>query len=541
MAAPAGVGASGPQGVLGGLLSGPGALIATAGLMVGVLGAGSLAAAGLLGPGGDGGAAPGSADRTLAVYSCYENGQLLGHMPPGQEVLVTALNADGTWLQIQFPGPTIQRAWVQAPPFTVDGNLSTLPRATCDEAPQVTPIPATLAPSTTPAPTATVEPEPSSEAFATAAPLPSATPSPSSGATSVPNSAPVIGALRENRPTIYADPGGFCPSNPKRVTISTTISDADGIATAQLWFRKPGASAFSSRPMSHASGSSTWTATLGTDIDGISIAGSIPYYVIAQDANASPASTRRPSPGTLSVAVSLCQNTGPTVTSLTSSQSTVYWVPGQAPAACVPRSPTTTTVTAVLSDTEGIASATLWYTAPGGSSYKSKAMSARGSSWVATLSTAKEIQAKGTVKYYVIGTDKKGKAGSAKPVKSFSSARCDTEATSTYLYPAASSTLCRGQTPAAYFSAYLIDGDGLLPTSARLYYRLPATSTFRSVGMWQSDTSGQMHAYTLQTPLSTKNWKAGTLRWYVISTDQFGGTTKFPTSGTFTITVPAGC
>lgn len=149
----AGLGAIG-----GGLFAGPSVAALGAGLLAGVVGGTALATGSVeFGGAPAGGAAGGGA--ILELVPCPDQGPVIGRIPQGQEVLVTARSADGGWLQLYWPAPGVERAWTQTGPLELEGDAAALPVAACEAPPPPTPRP-TVEPTTTPAATPTPTPTP---------------------------------------------------------------------------------------------------------------------------------------------------------------------------------------------------------------------------------------------------------------------------------------------------------------------------------------------------------------------------------------------
>jgi hypothetical protein len=404
----AGLGAAG-----GGLLAGPSLAALGAGLLAGVLGGAGLVASGTVDFSGDrGGAAGPAVGAGLEVVPCPERGPVIGSIPRDQQVLVTARSADGGWLQLHWPVPGVEYAWTKAGPLRLDGDPATLPVATCEAAPTPSPRP-TVEPTPTPVAIATATPAPSPSpsptptAVATAAPTATASARPTATPTARPNAAPVVSAVRASTKTIFSDRGSYCPDARKTVTITVTASDDDGIAGVTLAWRKPGATTFNQKPMTRSG--SRWVATLDTKADGITRAGKLNYYVIVRDANAVPKTTRSPRSGSLALEVKVCANTGPTITQLTASPTSIIADPLTSGCA----GSTLSELQAQASDVDGVASIDLFFRKPGAADYEQRAFTRDGDIWysfINTVSSVDDIRDGGLISWYVVATDTKGKA-----------------------------------------------------------------------------------------------------------------------------------
>ena len=295
----------------GGLLAGKSLAVLGAGLLAGALGGGALVGSGAVhfGPsqGGTVGAGGG-----LQLVPCPDQGPVIGTIPRNQQVLVTAKSADGGWLQLYWPAPGIERAWTKAGPLQLEGDLASLPVARCEAPPPATPRP-------TVEPTATPEPTPIADARAHA--LADPHDAPTASPTAAANAAPKVSGLTISTPTISYDQGAYCASAPKSVTFAVSVSDADGLASVNLWYRPPGAAKYLAKPMTLSGGK--YVATLDTTADNLKTAGELRYYVLAKDQNASPETTKLPKSGYQALTVKVCKNAGPKITLLTATPTSI--------------------------------------------------------------------------------------------------------------------------------------------------------------------------------------------------------------------------
>jgi PKD repeat protein len=118
----------------------------------------------------------------VAMISCPGDGSQVGVIRLGDQVLVTGRTADGAWVQVQYGGPGLARAYVPAGALTVAGDVATLPVVDCDARPAAGPRasltaildtpPSTQTPSEAPSVAPTSSPTPTATATATATALP---------------------------------------------------------------------------------------------------------------------------------------------------------------------------------------------------------------------------------------------------------------------------------------------------------------------------------------------------------------------------------
>jgi hypothetical protein len=247
----------------------------------------------------------GASPRGLVLVACPGTGPVLAVIEPGQRLLVTGRSDDGTWLQVYLPGPGLTSAWAPARELQPSGDPNTLPVASCNVAvasPTGTPIVAEVTPSPTPPPTPTPTPTP------TATPL---------------NSSPIIADLAASPATIYYPWGGIGPScgpnsaNPNETTITATITDPEGVASATLFYRLP-TRAYASKAMTRAG--STYAASVNVPL-AFNHTGDLTYYVVSKDG--SPEAKTRTSP-VQTVTVKKC-NIPPSVTDMTFSSQAGAW------------------------------------------------------------------------------------------------------------------------------------------------------------------------------------------------------------------------
>lgn len=399
----------------GGLFAGKSLAVLGAGLLAGATVGGVLVASGAVNPGASqGGATPGGGPG-LELVPCPDQGPVIGTIPRNQQVLVTARSADGGWLQLYWPAPGIERAWTKAGPLKLEGDATSLPVAVCEAPPDATSRP-TVEPTATPSPTA--------KPTATPIPTPTVKPTPTPTPKPKPNAAPKVTGLKASRTTISYDRGKYCVTAPKSTTISVAATDADGLASVTLFFRRPGSTTFVQKPMVLSNG--RYVVTLDTTADKLSRAGDLRYYVVARDANATPKSTRSPVSGTLAIAVKVCVNTGPAFTRLTASPTSIIADPLNV--GC--RGSTLSELQAQATDVDGVKSIQLFFRKPGASAFESRDFSADGATWYSFINTVRSVDNiadGGTIAWYAVATDTKG-AKTKSAVDTIVVTRCDAPA-----------------------------------------------------------------------------------------------------------------
>ena len=375
----------------------------------------------------------------LAVYPCPNQGPALIAVKGGQKLLATGRTEDGTWLRIHYPLPGRTEAWVQSSPLKVDGAVASLPVAGC--APEVAMAPPDVAPmppltaiqNNTPSPPPTPEPTP------TPTPTPEPTPSPT------PNAGPSLTSLTVSTKKISYDTGAYCPNAVKRVTFKVKAGDTSGVNAVTLYWREPGASTFVQFGDDRSAGtaaSGTWQVTLDTTADGITKAGKLAFYAVATDADG--ATRRIPNGGSNSITVAVCANTGPTITSASSSSgSSLSWDP-----LGVGSCRTATNITAAVKDIDGVKSVTLFYRRPGSTAWSSKPMdnTTVTGKWYANLDTLGDkilivSPPTDTLSWYIKAVDKKDKASQTKS-QAITIKRCDAEANFDGGYPVSQTYAC---------------------------------------------------------------------------------------------------
>jgi hypothetical protein len=530
----------------GGLLAGQSLAVLGAGLLAGATAGGLLVASGAVAPGAAPREANGGGGPGLELVPCPDRGPVIGTIPRNQQVLVTAKSADGGWLQLYWPAPGIERAWTKTGPLKLDGDAASLPVAGCEAAatpsprptPEPTPSPAVVAtPTTEPTPTPSPTPTPAP----TASPTPTAKPTPSP--TPKPNVAPKASGLKASRTAISYDRGAYCVSAPKSTTISIAASDADGIASVTLFFRRPGSTTFVQKPMVLSKG--RYAATLDTTADKLSRAGDVRYYVVVRDANATPKSTRSPAKGTLALAVKVCVNTGPTITALSASPTAI--VANPLSVAC--RGSTVAQFQAQATDVDGVKSIQLFFQKPGASAFESRDFTLNGSIWTTSINTipsGDNVADGGIIAWYVVATDTKGVATKS-AVDAITVTRCDAAAALSFGTVTGRAFNDRACTPnSVTIPVFASDPDNTAAgdTDSR---RLQVIVTWRASNGQQVQTGSTQaifqkgNSFLVSFPLYSGwvdggPWPVGiyAISYSASSTDVFGGTTQGPTaSGRF--------
>ncbi len=485
------------------------AVLVAAGLLAGALTGGAIA----------GGAVKGGTDGSsgvLSIYPCPNSGPALMTVPAGQRFLVTGRTEDGTWARIHYPLPGRTEAWVQVSPLTFDASLSTVPVATCE------PVAAAAAPSFAPAATLTATQNNSPSPSPTPVPTPTPTPSPT------PNASPSLTKLTVSTSKISYDQGSYCPRAVKQVTFKVKGGDDAGLADVTLFWRAPGSGSYTGSPMSLTAGTArdgTWQLTLDTMTNGIKSAGKLAFYAVGT--NSAGATRRLPTSGADTITVAVCANSGPTIKSAASSSgSSLYWDP-----LGVGGCHTTTSISAQITDVDGVKSATLFYRLPGSASWSSKPMTAASGKWSAGLDTTKDkitIPSPPTdsLRWYIKAVDGKSVSSKTKTA-SITIRRCDSEAAFDGVFPISSTYPCT--TATITIGTYANDADqpadGL---KVVFYWTLENTRTNPppiSGHMTASAGSGNYYTGTTAS-FDGQTFYYGRLTVYAVTTDRYGGTTK---------------
>jgi hypothetical protein len=446
----------------------------------------------------------------------------LGAIPRGEKILVTGRSADGGWLQVFYPGPAFDRAWTKAGPLHLEADASGLPIAACEAPPTPTPRPTPEASTAVePSPEASPSAEPSPSAAASPSPSPSATPSPT------PNAAPSITGLTASTKTLSYDQGAYCPTAPKSTTISVKVTDASGIAGVTLFFKRPGTTMYVQKPMQLSNG--TYVATLDTTADTITTAGSLLYYVVATDTNASPKTTRSPTSGALALTVKVCANTGPTITSGPSAGDlTLYADPLKVGCG----SPNGTEIRATITDIDGVKSATLIFTDQAGTTVKRPMGGFPANLWTSFINANDDgTQARGTFTWSVVAVDSKG-ATTRSRLGTIFVTRCDTPASFDFgsvTSPVYNAPACTPNSLA--IQVYASDRDNANPDSSRLRVVVSWRATnLRGAPAFSGDAQAvfQKGNFFLASVPVAADWTAGlySLTYTATSTDVYGGTSR---------------
>ncbi len=275
--------------------------------------------------------------------------------------------------------------------------------------------------------------------------------------------------------------------------------------------------------------SGTWQATLDTTANGLKTAGSVSYYALARDTAG--ATTRLPSSGSQTISVVICANTGPTITSTTSSSgSSLSWDP-----LGVGGCQTATDITAAVKDQDGVKSVTLFFRRPGSSTWSSKAMDNQTvpGKWYANLDTLGDkisipTPPTGTLSWYIKAVDAKNAASQTKAA-SLTIRRCDSAAGFDGVFPTSNTYAC---TTAAsiQISTYANDPDQPEDGLKVVFYwqlaNLRITSTPIASGSMSANlASGNKYSGTTAT-FDGKTYYYARLSVYAVTTDKYGGTTK---------------
>jgi hypothetical protein len=290
---------AGGSGGLGGLF-GTSVVQLAAGGLSGVLAMTALVVSGAM-PIGGGPTGP----VALLLVACPGSSSVVAAANPGEKMLVTAKNADGTWLRVYIPGPVNHAGWVPAGSVDLLADASGLPVAGCKDVlavigtptPSGTPAPATASPPPSVGASPSLRPTVRPTAKPTLAPTPAFQPTTGAAsptappATVVPTATPNVGPRFTSQPSASAPSiaaqvleTGDCTGLTTTVTISTAVSDADGVASVQLWVRKPGAGSFSQLSHGFTNRGATWTAWIKTYWDHINTVGTLSFYAVAKDA-----------------------------------------------------------------------------------------------------------------------------------------------------------------------------------------------------------------------------------------------------------------
>ena len=500
-------------------------VVVVGGLVFGAVGGGAIAA-GVFG--GHGGTASGG---TVAVYPCPNQGPALLKVAAGQQLLVTGRLADNSWLRIHLPTPGRTEGWIQSTPLTVKGSVDSLPVATCAAEAVVPPPDVVPLESLTAVVNATPTPEPTPGPTPTLAPSSAPTPTP----TPTPGPQVALSGLTPSARTVSYDQAAYCPTAPKKVTISVKGTDSAGVTGVTLYWRGPSGGSFTQSPMSRTGGSAksgTWQVTLDTTANGLTSAGPLAFYAVATDAAGTTA--RMPTSGASSITVAVCSNTGPTITSIASSSgSSLYWDP-LFTSACQ----TSANITAAVKDPDGVKSVTLFYRRPGSSTWQSKPMNNNTipGKWYANLDTLGDQitipkPPSGTLSWYIKATDGKGKTSQTSAV-STAIRRCDTAARFND-YTFLNTYACKGLGTIG-IRDFVSDQDqpnGRL-SKVVIQWKLTAPSTFGPPSIIHGQVVARWYASDVYDASTAKfdgtTFQSAVLTWTVVTFDQYGGKTTLP-------------
>ena len=169
-----------------------------------------------------------------------------------------------------------------------------------------------------------------------------------------------------------------------------------------------------------------YVATLDTTADKLSKAGEVRYYVVARDASAIPKSTRSPVSGTLALTIRVCANTGPKITLLEASPTSIITDPLGAGCA----GSTLSELRARATDVDGVKGIELFFRKPGEDAYTRRPFTLDGDTWYGFINTVRSVDAigiGGTIAWYAVATDTKG-ATTKSAVNTITVTRCDAPA-----------------------------------------------------------------------------------------------------------------
>ena len=308
------------------------------------------------------------------------------------------------------------------------------------------------------------------------------------------------------------------------VTVSATITDATGVASANLYFRIIGNSSFGAAAMTNISGD-LWTAQIPSFMVA---APGVEYYIEATDSSPIPVTGTAPSgaPTTLyDFTVGSTDTTPPVI--------------AHTPIGDGQPEGTAIVITASIVDAEGVDSASVFYRAMGSTGAFTEAAMAvvSGTTWSASIPSA-AVNTPG-VEYYVSATDNNSNtatdpSGAPTSYHDFTVTAVDTAGPSITHTPIAD-----GQSPGADVDivATITDASGL--SSAHVFYRIQGFPGYSSVPM--SNTSGDIYEGTIPGYAVAE----GTMEYYIRAIDAATPTTNTSydpstapgTPHTFTITV----
>ena len=246
-------------------------------------------------------------------------------------------------------------------------------------------------------------------------PTPSPTPTPAPGPTSAPTGpAPAFATAPYASPsTISQDPNGYCPTAVKSSTV--TVRTAPGSATVgaatgvDLIYTRPGGTGgrVTMTKASESTTGATWTAAISTDADRqIATGGTLTFQARATSASGL---TALSSGGWITISV--CPNVAPAFGTLALNTLGLYTNPlgtGVMPTGAH----TSFDVTSTITDTDGVASASLTLSGAGLAAPVTIAMTRGSASWTASADMTTIGVTGGAMAWKITATDGRGLAGS---------------------------------------------------------------------------------------------------------------------------------
>jgi hypothetical protein len=249
-------------------------------------------------------------------------------------------------------------------------------------------------------------------------------------------------------------------------------------------------------------------------------------------ATATATATAKPTP-TPTATPTATPNPGPVLAGLKASRSTIV---ASRAGHCV-GDPASLSISVTATDSDGVASVTLYWKPAGSSTYRSKAMAATGIVWKATLSTrvsGDQLTVKGTVAYYVVASDAgSGPSQTRSPAstKSFNVALCNRA-------PTIGDVNIPGQVWTTYpyscvdnftvVAAGVVDPDDDAISGVVFWYKAYGMKSYASAKL--AADPGVPGFYS--GPVSNAKWPAMdvssySMPWYFTATDTLGATGKF--------------
>ena len=239
--------------------------------------------------------------RLTPLYECPGSGRVVTSLQPDQKVLVTARNADGTWLELYIGQAGAERAWAPAKALQLRAAPDSLPVDDCTTMATAAPLPTTLEPpSVAPSEStglpsgvpATVAPSP------TTSPTPGPTKTPKPTKTPAPTPTPLTGPILSNLqiqdiPEDPYNPGQYplyqlgctTPGVYTSAPFLVHAEDPDGIGSVTLYYKPAGASVALSTDMGDEGGGDYYGYFSG---DGNWNTGEVQYWVQAVDSLGNP-------------------------------------------------------------------------------------------------------------------------------------------------------------------------------------------------------------------------------------------------------------